>query len=321
MQRTCSKAGCLFGAPLPIPNPGTPAISICVVNSLSADITGTGDCSAGTSNISQPLNSEIFLTGDLDPAADGIQPCPVCDATNHCTTGPNAGQTCQPGSSGSAQLGPAFPTSHDCPPPPSKDIGGLPIGFNLSTGTVRWTGVPFGPAVSQARGFCGFCRDADDTGCFEGDPHDTASFVCGATATNAGVFCTPSKCSPPSAACECIGSSSCVPGTCPNSGANKNKPHKCLENGATSGPGISACSGTFESCIQRDQGAFGPGTGGVKTITEIGVPAGDQSDHNGHAATLVSVFCIPPTFTAAVDGSADLPGPGAIALQGTAQLN
>ncbi len=37
-------------------------------------------------------------------------------------------------------------------------------------------------------------------------------------------------------------------------------------------------------------------------------------------STLVSVFCVPPTFNALVDNSADLPGPGAVALPGQSQL-
>jgi hypothetical protein len=37
-------------------------------------------------------------------------------------------------------------------------------------------------------------------------------------------------------------------------------------------------------------------------------------------ATIVSIFCIPPTFNPLVDSAADLPGPGMTALQGTTQL-
>ena len=90
-----------------------------------------------------------------------------------------------------------------------------------------------------------------------------------------------------------------------------------MENGQPVGAG---CSQPFETCNQKSNGAFGPGGGGVTTLTETGTPAGDMTDKGPHSSTLVSVFCIPPTFTAAVDGSADLPGPGAVALQGTSQL-
>ena len=43
-------------------------------------------------------------------------------------------------------------------------------------------------------------------------------------------------------------------------------------------------------------------------------------DGAAHASTLVSVFCIPPTFNGAIDAAADLPGPGAVSLPGHAQL-
>jgi len=59
----------------------------------------------------------------------------------------------------------------------------------------------------------------------------------------------------------------------------------------------------------------------ARTIVETGSPAGSQT--TGGAAqpqTLVSIFCIPPTFNTLVDSAADLPGPGAAVLQGTVQL-
>jgi len=79
-----------------------------------------------------------------------------------------------------------------------------------------------------------------------------------------------------------------------------------------------ACSGEFESCEQRNNGAFGPSGGSNKTIIAIGSAS---SILGGPApGTLVSVFSIPPTFNATVDAAGDLPGPGAVALPGTAQL-
>jgi hypothetical protein len=284
-DRSCTKTGCFFGAPLPIPNTSSPQTSTCVVNTLSADGEGTANCTTGITNLNLPLNSEIFLTGDLFPAdggvdhcvggtnagtvctdnstctgggfcSAGIQTCPLCTG-GVCRGGANDGLACTPSDSNE---GPQFPTSFDCPPSAGQDIGGLPIGFALTTGTVTRTAVASG---AQSRDFCGYCRDSDDTLAFE------------------------------------------------------NPAHKCLENGVA----VSTCSGTFESCEQKANGAFGPGGGGARTITEIGSPAGDLSDHQpGHATKLVSVFCIPPTFNATVDNAADLPGPGAVALEGTSQL-
>ena len=50
------------------------------------------------------------------------------------------------------------------------------------------------------------------------------------------------------------------------------------------------------------------------------MPAGSLADNMPHHSVLASVFCIPPTNNPAVDGVADLPGPGAIGLNGMAQL-
>src|SRR5207245_11555826 len=79
----CTNAGCLFGPPLPIPNSsnGGAATSTCVVNVLSANASGSADCAAGSvTNLSLPLSSGIFLTGDLMPM--------------RCSGGSNAGGNC-----------------------------------------------------------------------------------------------------------------------------------------------------------------------------------------------------------------------------------
>jgi len=89
----------------------------------------------------------------------------------------------------------------------------------------------------------------------------------------------------------------------------------CWENGMAVG---AACSGEFESCEQRTNGAFGPSGGSNRTIIAIGNAA---SLLGGPApGTLVSVFSIRPTFNATVDAAGDLPGPGAVAMPGTASL-
>src|SRR5207244_6925996 len=119
-------------------------------------------CVEGSSSVAVPLNSEVYLTADLlqkrcsaganvgfsctttascpggacvgNPA---VQPCPICNPTTGlCNGGPNEGASCTPGNS--ALTGhPEYPTSHDCPPPHvGAEIGGLPIAFALTTGTV-----------------------------------------------------------------------------------------------------------------------------------------------------------------------------------------
>jgi hypothetical protein len=73
----------------------------------------------------------------------------------------------------------------------------------------------------------------------------------------------------------------------------------------------------FTKCRQRNPGAFT--VGAARTIIETGSPAGCIADELPHASKLVSVFCIPPAFNSTVDAAADLPGPGAVALDGVAQ--
>jgi hypothetical protein len=164
--RNCTAAGCLFGPPTPFPNPGTPPISVCLLFSLSEDLIGTTDCLTGEANIDLPLTAEIFLGGDLLPGRSGIQPCPICDSgTMTCDGGPNHGASCTPGSSA---LNPSYPTSHDCPPDGGQSIGDIFLTrIAIDTGTFESTARPSG---TQSRVFCGYCRDADVTGCFEGDP-------------------------------------------------------------------------------------------------------------------------------------------------------
>ena len=268
-NRTCTSAGCLFGAPLAVPNPGSTPTSVCVLNAVGSDPMGSLACNTGATTLSLPLSSVLFLTGDTatDPSSTiaGIQPCPICSGTpSTCIGGPNNGMTCAPGTS---PLNPAYPTSHDCPPDPVFDIGTLPIAFRLNSGTVTWTGTvatnDTGETDSvQNRVFSGFCRDADATGAFQ------------------------------------------------------SQAQRCWENGAAVGP---ACGGTFESCEQRNNGAFGPGGGGNRTIVEIGSP--QTGIFFGPApGTLVSIFSIPLTFDATVDAVGDLPGPGAVSLPGNGKL-
>jgi hypothetical protein len=250
----CSATGCLFGPPLPIPNPTGTATSTCVVNVVSANATGTGNCDGNIASLNLPLSSGLYLTGDLDPSINGIQPCPICTGGT-CKGGPNDGLACTPGTT---TTGAAYPTSNDCPPPSGTFLGNLPIAFDLSTGVRSKTAVD-NPAV-QTNVFCGFC------------------------ATNAAVF--------------------------------QNPAHSCNTN-------ADCMTGTFIKCRQRSAGAFATdflGFNTARTITETGAPSACLADGASHAATLVSVFCIPPTFNGLVDGSADLPGPGAVSLPGTSQL-
>jgi hypothetical protein len=70
---------------------------------------------------------------------------------------------------------------------------------------------------------------------------------------------------------------------------------------------------------QMNAGAFGKPD--AKAIVETGMSPGNLTDNQPHPGKLASVFCIPATGNVAVDFSADIPGPGAIGLNGISQLH
>jgi hypothetical protein len=80
------------------------------------------------------------------------------------------------------------------------------------------------------------------------------------------------------------------------------------------------CSQPFEACEQNAQGAFAPGGGRASTVSLRGSRIGDLRDGQPHPATLVSAFCVPPTFDPLIDAAANLPGPGAVSLPGSSQI-
>ena len=281
-SRRCSAADCAFGAPIPLPNPNSIATSTCLYNVVAEHASGSVGCGGGDAEIAVPLRTEVYLNGDLLPnrcvggtnpggrcrpeaaAVDcpgagtcepdaGTQPCPICNtATGVCNGGPRNNLPCTP--DGDNLVGAPYPTSHDCPSSPLVRLGSLPIALALTTGTVTKQAAPSG---TQERVFCGYCRDAEETGLFQGPP-----------------------------AIACLSNADCAP--------------------------------PFASCEQTHHGAFRNAL--ATQIAEQGSPAGALADGTARASTLVTVFCIPPTFNGLIDGSADLPGPGALALTGTLQL-
>jgi hypothetical protein len=78
------------------------------------------------------------------------------------------------------------------------------------------------------------------------------------------------------------------------------------------------CTAPFGACAQRNPGAFQVE---ASSVIEQGTPSGPITTGGpAKPSTLVSVFCIPPSFSSTVDPVADLPGPGAVSLPGMVQL-
>lgn len=144
-------ANCVFGPPLPISSPAPfAALTTCVLNTVSSDAGGTFDRTTGEVDVTLPLSSRVYLTGNQ------ASPCPkcvsgTCDATwktNGNAASPDAGAPCV--ATGSVQ------TSPDCRP--SLPGFQAPLGINLSpltTGTASLTSVngSFCPGQSHAGAF------------------------------------------------------------------------------------------------------------------------------------------------------------------------
>src|SRR5206468_3421374 len=251
--RTCTGSGCLFQAPLPIPNSsnGGAPTSTCLIIRVAQDAQGPADtpCRAnpdcgvgGSCERGRCVGGSDAGFGCItnDDCAGGtcntlIQTCPICNATTRvCNGGPNDGLTCTPGDS---PLSDAYPTSHDCPPPAGLVIGSpLAINFVLGTGatSVSATDLPDQPNV-----FCGFCRNKVSN-----------SFKRPAVPCKSNADCT-------------------------------------------------SVTG-FTSCGQHSTGAFAATDSSLnpaRSITMMGSAAGAfVAGGPAKAATLVSTFCVPPSF-------------------------
>jgi hypothetical protein len=316
---TCTKAGCKFGAPLPLPNPNSTVTSTCVFNTYQTDVTGEANCSTGAARLRAPLNSSTYLTGDVlpsrcvggtnpgarcgtfltgtficlgggvctpDNAANQIQPCPICNATTgRCNGGANGMGT---------PMGGTVDADSPCTPDGGQNVAGVqfPTSHDCTIAASQFVGtipVPFllttgtstDTAVPSGTQQRVFCGF-----CRDRNGTLTGFGTCGGPSPNNGMAC--------------VIKADCPGGTC--------TAQPCESD--------ADCAEPLERCEQRNEGAFGPGGGANKTITLVGTPGGDLNDFLPHDATLVSAFCIPPLFDSIIDPAADLPGPGAVSLPG-----
>jgi hypothetical protein len=207
----CTTTGCFFGTPLPIPNPGLPSLSTCVMNTWSAPASGTLDLTSGASSTNVALNSDVYLTGNV------TQPCPKCvpvappPFTGTCNRGMNLGLACVStsstgytrdcptgGSSGANTCGPAHNQPCTCLP------GG---GFCLDGSHVGVIGISLSPLETGTRSLAAdqfglFCPNQINPGCFGSGTCVTITengvagghpvSISPAAATLASVFCVPS---------------------------------------------------------------------------------------------------------------------------------
>ncbi len=199
-------ARCFFGPPLPVPAGPT---STCLLNVFAADGGGTVDRTAGTSSITIPLSSRVYLTGNNKVCTNGAvgsngfglctsdsncggtvgscqaaTACPRC-INNTCIGGQNHGHTgCTPVGSKATAL--------ECPPQDTQFVGPLgvtlsPLGTGLSVLTSDASG-NFCPSQRTAGAFGkSTARRIEETGSAAGNIADNASHP----VTIAATFCIP----------------------------------------------------------------------------------------------------------------------------------
>jgi hypothetical protein len=351
---TCENR-CLFAAPLEVLDRGQPVISVCTRIEVLEDSLGGVNCETGDSFTHLPLDARLFLApSDMSLSTPGYQACPICFGgtlgvpnSGHCEGGANSSRctggppaiacgddsdcppprTCDfrpctpqstsydaeyccaggfnrakrcsadsecPGSacvSGCTQ----YPTSHDCPPNPLLEVGVIPISFALTTETSSKTANADGD-------FCGWCRDVAPGGtlCFEGDP-DTAP-------------------SPGAKSCPDSATVACRPATYHSDPPVGGNPADILECDDPVPCSTDAdCSAPYETCQQRNPGAFRDGT--IRNISYEGEGAGDLRTPGSHRGTTVSAFCVGPSFNPDADMSGDVGGPASVALEVDMQLS
>jgi hypothetical protein len=118
---------------------------------------GTSECSPGFCSGGTNAGKGCVASDDCPGGSckTFIQPCPICNPSTHkCNGGPNDNLACTPADS---PVDSDYPTSHDCPPPPSTVLGTLPFTFNLTTGTSTVTASDYS---TQTNVFCGLCGNS-----------------------------------------------------------------------------------------------------------------------------------------------------------------
>lgn len=284
-NNTCTATGCNFGPPLPIKNPGTVGLSTCILNVIAANGVGSASCTTGDANINLPLGSQIEISGDILPKRCTGTTDPNNVGRNCIANGDCPGGTCVVDSTDIQPCPICNPSTLRCNGGLSDPIGGAAVA--CTPGTITTPGAEYPTSRDCLPNFPVVATLPIGFNLSTGVSQKTAVNQ----AQQLRVFC--SYCFDPNSlafaqpAVTCTNDADCV------------------------------SQGDYSACGQRNPGAFGNGF--ATTITETGSPAGSLVDHLPHAATLGTVFCIPPTYSI-VDGSAGLPGPGAASLPGTVQV-
>ena len=322
-SRSCTSTGCSYGPPVPVVNPN-PSLSVCVLNTLSSNASGSLTCGSGASHLNIPLGAGTYLTGDImfnrcgagttnpddvgrtcstDANCGGAvgscvsdtahtQPCPICNATtSKCNGGAKDVTNCTPGVT-------VCPDSTLCPG------SGICPAVSCSPGTVASSGDPFPTSLDCPPAAINLIATlpiayALDTG---------TTTKTGVLMNNIGtandqdrVFC--GFCADNSTNCASARGSLGRTKNWGNVDLHADYPIRLTEHTK-----IRLAADLFNLTDMRTQLVWP--LGGIFAYSG-GAPV------NENAAT---VFCIFQTGNATIDTAADLPGPGAACVKGAVQL-
>lgn len=322
---------CFYGPPLPL---SSGAVSVCVVNRYTADLTGTANVANSGPHAGEGA-AVIRLEAAVHNGPTVDRPCPTCegDATpgdgvknGTCNGGPKNTQACDV--SGTNAFFGAM--SFDCPPARAANIGNLAIAFNtattqttsLATNGVKCTA----PGFTTLDCFCDTCATAAAEPC-NSNADCLGGAVCGGKrcvgGSNSGAACTtPSQC--PGASCgrpgQATAPNQCDDGVCspdpsdassPNDGVCEAGPFdrfcsiETFRGCSADGDCNPAPSGSCGNCVPNQTCTGGFRNCFLDPIVRTGTPGTQNS-------VLAATFCIPPVSAGAVNSVSGLPGPGGL---------
>jgi hypothetical protein len=190
------------------------------------------------------------------------------------------------------------------------------------------TGCPFGPPLSIANGPLSTCVSNTFASPASGSLNTNFGTFTGAVPLSSSTTVTGNNAEPcpPCSAGSCDASAANPGAACAAINASLDA-YECLPNGSTlpsfavnlapTSTGTEILVGSTPCPGQTSPGCFGDNT--CDYIEVRGTPAGALTP-GAKPIGLASAFCIPATGNVLIDGAADLPGPGAVTLPGSAEL-
>ena len=317
---------CFYGPPLPLSSGAVPA---CVVNKFNGTFSGTVNVATSGTHAGEGA-SLVRLLSSVHNGLGATKPCPKCvgDVTARdglaqgtCDGGPRNGLACDTGGE-NVYFG---PTSIDCPPSQSANIGDLSIKFDQATTGTTSLGTNRPCTATGGNCFCSTCPTAQAEAC-NTNADCPGGLACGGRrcigGANNGTPCsTNSQCASgicnrpgtPTQRNACLGECEPNPGdpSNPNEGICPDGPidQTCsLEpyRGCTSDVDCNpAPSGNCGDCLPNQVCQSSLRQCFLDPIVRVGTPGTRDS-------VIAATFCLPPTRSDSINNVAGLPGPGAV---------